>query len=145
MNISVRFYESCDYKELIILLNQVYNSVIDKKDLEEKYLSDCKYILVATDSENHIIGCTFIEIQEDFIRPNKISFVTYVAVDERYRHHGVGTKLLKYVELISHNKGCTAIELTSANYRTGAHAFYESIGYTKKKTTVFIKEIVENN
>ena len=36
--------------------------------------------------------------------------------------------------------GCSTVELTSANSRKNAHVFYQNLGFSKKKTTVFIKE-----
>ena len=40
----------------------------------------------------------------------------------------------------ANEKKCSAVELTSANFREGAHAFYKALGFTIKNTTVFIKE-----
>lgn len=141
MNYVIRSYHSHDYKGLIVLLNEVYESNVEQQVLEKHYLTDDNTILVATNEVNEVIGCTFIEIQEDFVRPRRIAYVTYVAVADKYRHKGIGKKILSTVEEFCYKHNCSAIELTSANYRIGAHAFYESIGYTKKKTTLFIKEV----
>ena len=75
------------------------------------------------------------------MRPSRILYITYVAVDENYRKHGIGRKLLSKVEKICKERACSAIELTSADFRTDARAFYNKLGFTKKKTTLFIKEI----
>ncbi len=142
MSIFTRVYVSSDYAELRTILNRVYDSSIDQVTLEDKYITPCRTILVAVDNtSNSIIGCAFIEFQEDYIRPAKVGFVTYVAVDESARRQGVGRALFRAIESLCADKKVLAIELTSANHRTGAHAFYESIGFTKKKTTVFIKEL----
>ena len=138
----IRKYESHDFQELFDLLHDVYQTNIDKETLENNYINDFKSILVAVDDETgKLLGCTFIEELKDLIRPNKILYVTYVAVDERFRHQGIGKKLMHEVEKKCRELGCSAIELTSANYRKNAHLFYEALGFTKKKTTLFIKEI----
>lgn len=141
MKVIIREYQSEDYTQLIELLNKVYNSEIDQITLENKYLSDYRSILIATDNDNNVLGCTFTEIQEDFVRPNRILYVTYVAVDEKYRKNGIGRMLMNEAENFCKRYECSAIELTSANFRVEAHSFYESLGFTKKKTTLFIKEV----
>lgn len=141
MELKIREYQNRDYTELLSLLDAAYNSTITQEVLEKEYISSTRSILVAVNESDHVVGCTFVEIQEDYVRPNRIAYVTYVAVDENCRRQGIGRKLLHAVVDICKDRECSAIELTSANHRTGTHAFYESLGYTKKKTTVFIKEI----
>jgi len=141
MEITVRYYKSGDYNMLISLLSKVYGSHIDRDKLEDEYISDKRSILVAVTEEEILVGCTFVEVQEDFVRPSRILYITYVAVDENYRRHGIGRKLFDKVETLCIDHACSAIELTSADYRTEAHEFYNRLGFTKKKTTVFIKEI----
>ena len=142
MGYRIRQYRDGDFPQLSGLLTEVYQSPVDQKTLETHYLSDRHFIILAEDQETgRIAGCTFIERKQDYIRPGVILYVTYVAVSEACRKQGIGKALLAEVERMCHDLGATAIELTSANFRTAAHAFYESIGYTKKKTTVFIKEI----
>ena len=141
MKIKIREYQKSDFPELFLLLNMVYNSTITQEILENKYISTIRSILVAVNDSGHVVGCTFIEIQEDYVRPSRIAYVTYVAVDENCRKQGIGRRLLDSVIDICKERKCSAIELTSANHRIGAHAFYESLGFTKKNTTVYIKEI----
>lgn len=140
--IEIRKYYSSDYNNLIKLLGVVYGSKINQEVLEKYYVNDKCDILVAIENDSdNLVGCTFIELKEDYIRPERIIYVTYVAVDEKFRHQGIGKKLIDKVEQKCIELNCSAIELTSANYRTGAHAFYENLGFTKKKTTVFIKDL----
>ena len=141
MDITIRKYKCTDYSELAELLGIEYNSRIDQNTLEKKYISEERSILVAVTNTNQVVGCSFLEIQEDFIRPSRIMYVTYVAVNQQFRKNGIGRKLFNAIELECNTNNCSAIELTSANYRTEAHAFYIALGFTKKKTTLFIKEL----
>ena len=141
MDMQIRYYQSSDYWMLIALLKKVYDSNIDQETLERVYVSDTRSILVAVTEDHILVGCTFIEEQEDYVRPSRILYVTYVAVDEEYRKHGIGRLLFDKVEEECLKKACSAIELTSADFRTEAHAFYNKLGFTKKKTTLFIKEV----
>ena len=49
-------------------------------------------------------------------------------VDERYRHHGIGSMILREVERIAKEKGCRVVTLGTASYM--ARPFYEKHGYT---------------
>lgn len=139
----IRRYKHSDYNALIKLLGKVYGSKIDQETLEKHYVNSKCDILVAVESDSDsLVGCSFIEIKEDYVRPERIIYVTYVAVDEKFRHKGIGKMLIDKVEQMCCELECSAIELTSANYRTGAHAFYDRLGFTKKKTTVFIKDVL---
>lgn len=141
MEYQIRNYQNSDYPGLKLLLEKVYDSKITQFELEKYYISNNRSILIAETGEKELVGCTFIEIMEDYIRSERILYVTYVAVDERYRNHGIGRMLLNAAETKSEEFECSAIELTSANYRKGAHEFYKRLGFTKKATTHFIKEI----
>jgi GNAT superfamily N-acetyltransferase len=49
-------------------------------------------------------------------------------VDERYRHTGIGSLILREVERIAREKGCRVVTLGTASYM--ARPFYEKHGYT---------------
>jgi GNAT superfamily N-acetyltransferase len=61
-------------------------------------------------------------------------------VDERYRHHGIGSMIIREVERIAREKGCRVVTLGTASYM--ARPFYEKHGYTVfttlKKTNGYI-------
>ena len=140
--IVIREYKSEDFEGLYLLLNDVYGSTIEQKILVEKYTKGNKSIIVAEDNDiGRIVGNAFIEKQIDYVRPDQILYVTYLAVEESYRGKNIGKRLMQYIEEYCRESGCSAVEFTSADYRTGAHAFYFAIGYKRKKTTHFIKQI----
>ena len=49
-------------------------------------------------------------------------------VDERYRHQGIGSMILREVERIAKEKGCRVVTLGTASYM--ARPFYEKHGYS---------------
>ena len=61
-------------------------------------------------------------------------------VDERYRHQGVGSMIIREVERIAREKDCRVVTLGTASYM--ARPFYEKHGYTVfttlKKTNGYI-------
>lgn len=60
--------------------------------------------------------------------------VMALAVDQAYHHQGIGRLLMQALESQALLKGVHHVRLNSASHRTGAHAFYESIGYDCYKT-----------
>jgi len=57
-----------------------------------------------------------------------------LVVDESCRGQGIGRLLMGRAERWAREKGCGAVQLRSNVVRTGAHAFYERIGYSTVKT-----------
>lgn len=142
MELIVREYENHDFEGLSKILYEAYNTTIEEETLSQYYIENNKRIIIAANTTTNVpIGCAFIEIQTDYIRPNKILYITYVAVDEQYRGQGIGRKIMEYIKNFGIELQCNAIELTSANYRIGAHAFYKTLGFSIKKTTHFIQEL----
>ena len=60
--------------------------------------------------------------------------VMALAVDQAHQHQGIGRLLMHALEAQAISKGVHHIRLNSASHRTGAHAFYQSIGYDCYKT-----------
>ena len=56
--------------------------------------------------------------------------ITAFVITESERGTGLGRKLIAEIEARARAAGCSRMEVTSAGQRTGAHAFYERLGYT---------------
>jgi GNAT superfamily N-acetyltransferase len=59
-----------------------------------------------------------------------------LVVDEGYRGCGIGKLLMQHAEEWARGQGCWTVYLRSNVVRTGAHAFYEKIGYSVIKTSL---------
>ena len=55
-------------------------------------------------------------------------FLDTLWVDELYRHHGIGSMIIREVERIAREKGCRVVTLGTASYM--ARPFYEKHGFT---------------
>ena len=55
-------------------------------------------------------------------------FLDTLWVDERWRHHGLGSMIIREVERIAREKNCRVVTLGTASYM--ARPFYEKHGYT---------------
>jgi GNAT superfamily N-acetyltransferase len=55
--------------------------------------------------------------------------LTAMVVAARHRRRGIGAELVGAVERDARSRGCSRLVLSSADRRSDAHAFYESLGF----------------
>ncbi len=73
-------------------------------------------------------------------RDGDLARITALVVASRYRRQGVGQTLLEHVEQWARACACTRLEVTSGEHRSGAHRFYERLGYHRSERR-FLKEM----
>ena len=56
-----------------------------------------------------------------------------LVIDESYRGKGVGTMLIEHIKPWCAEKKCAQIRVRSNSKRTGAHKFYEHLGFKQSK------------
>ena len=83
------------------------------------------FVLKIENEDGEIIGGCIAEAYEYHWSR---MFLDTLWVDERWRHHGLGSVLLREVERIAREKGCRVVTLGTASYM--ARPFYEKHGYT---------------
>lgn len=98
------------------------------------YITSC-FLLVAENTENgdlcgSLLGVAFEDICGD-CKP--ILLVENVVTDEAYRGRGVGRGMFAFIEDWGREKECHYCILVSGLNRTGAHKFYDAIGYSEVK------------
>jgi len=85
--------------------------------------------LVAVDAGG-VIGLATVHLRDTINHSTPIAQLTLLVVDERVRSQGVGRVLVEHVERWARERGARRMVVTTALDRAGAHAFYESIGYS---------------
>ena len=65
-----------------------------------------------------------------------------LVVDEGRRGAGVGRLLMQEAERWTRARGCTRLRLRSNVVRTGAHAFYQRLGYRIAKTQYAFEKVL---
>lgn len=131
-------YREYQNKDLIYIRNILENDLgydVPACELENRIkemLSDKNYtVIVACDGEK-VIGFIGAVSYITFEMKQKVAKIIALAVSEEYRNNGVGTDLLKEVELRCRDNDISIILLNSGLSRENAHKFYEAKGYSKK-------------
>jgi GNAT superfamily N-acetyltransferase len=77
-----------------------------------------------------VIGCLSIHAIPYLERTGWWARIESLVVDDAARRSGVARSLVQAAEETARQWGCLAMEVTSARYRSDAHAFYKQLGYT---------------
>lgn len=112
-----------------------YPLVACQKRIEALLADDQQILLVACSQEasKQVLGIVHASYYYSFYGDPAYN-VMALAVDQAYQHQGIGRLLTQALEAQAISKGIHHIRLNSASHRTGAHAFYQSIGYDCYKT-----------
>ena len=84
-----------------------------------------EFVLKVGNENGEIIGGCIAEVYE--YHWSRV-LLEELWVDERYRHQGLGSMIIREVERIAREKGCRVVTLGTASYM--ARPFYEKHGYT---------------
>ena len=108
-------------KEEAAYIGEKINEIVPReveKDEEE-------FVLKVENENGEIIGGCIAEAYE--YHWSRV-LLEELWVDERYRHQGIGSMIIREVERIAREKGCRVVTLGTASYM--ARPFYEKHGYT---------------
>ncbi|HET6503859.1 MAG TPA: GNAT family N-acetyltransferase [Amycolatopsis sp.] len=101
--------------------------------------TDPNQLLAVVEDEDEGAGGVVGTLQLTFIpglsrRGATRVLVEAVRVDASRRGSGLGTTLLKWAIDEARRRGCALVELTSDKSRSGAHRFYERLGFRASHT-----------
>jgi GNAT superfamily N-acetyltransferase len=77
-----------------------------------------------------VLGLTTLHLRYTLNHEAPIAQITLLVVDEDQRTRGVGRALVEAAEQWARERGAHRIVVTTQLSRTGAHAFYERVGYS---------------
>lgn len=93
------------------------------------------------DTSHELLGYVHAEVYESLYSKAGFNILALAVLPQR-QGKGIGKALLEGLEQETKRRGYEFIRLNSADHRTGAHAFYEIVGYTcDKMQKRFIKLI----
>lgn len=93
-------------------------------------------VLVA-EEDGDVVGFVAVHSFEMLHRPGRMGRITALVVAAAARGHGIGRQLLAAAEDRLRGCGCIQLEVTSAEQRADAHAFYKACGYVEKRLRFF--------
>ena len=135
MDIVVRKYNDVDFEQTDKLLYDTFGYYKEK-------MKDIKVSEFVASLDEVVVGYFNLMEEIDIIRNIKIFHVGYVCVDSAYRGKGIGKMMMEYAINYAKDNGATRMELTSGNQREASHSLYLSLGFVKRDTSVFRKEIL---
>jgi diamine N-acetyltransferase len=146
--LKIGFAETIDVPKLLEIKKQSHTCFVRcrpdiYKDSEILYTEDFlmdffqnerKYIIIAR-IQGDIVGFAFVE-KINVILPMMVNreyvYVHDMAVLEGFRHQGIATKLLEYIENYALNVGATKIELAVHLFSDNAISLYQKSGFSAR-------------
>lgn len=96
----------------------------------EAILDDYDYDTLVACEGDHIVGFVGTRSGPLFEADGQYGQIMALAVAASHHRRGVGQMLMQAAESKLVERGARELVVTSGNHRSGAHAFYESCGYT---------------
>ena len=113
-----------------------YDLKISEKDFREIIESNNSHLFVAIDSQNN--NLTGMLTVGTYLSPTgRKGWIEDVVVDEAYRGHGIGKKLMLHAIQFADLQAIKLLMLTSNPTRIAANNLYQSLGFEKKETNVY--------
>lgn len=96
----------------------------------EAYLDRSDTVALVAEDDGRVVGFCDLEFRQrlNFLAPQ--AWIPDLVVAESARGRGAGRALLAAARERAVERGCWGMTLESATWRTGAHAFYERLGWT---------------
>jgi GNAT superfamily N-acetyltransferase len=110
--------------------------VVAERRLRET-LADPAACVVVADDGPLVVGLLAGRAAPYFPSGAQVFRVTALVVAAPHRGKGIGRALLEHGIQLAAKRGCTGVELTSAEHRAAAHAFYERLGFTRTSARYF--------
>jgi ribosomal protein S18 acetylase RimI-like enzyme len=145
MDIKIRTCQLDDIKEIYLLNKEElgYDYPIDKQKikLEQLLESSSDRIYVAC-IDNQVVGYVHAA-SYDTLYMDHLKNILGIAVKSKYRHLGIGKRLLTEVEIWAKEDNAAGIRLVSGETRVGAHEFYKKCGYTCHKRQMYFMKMIK--
>lgn len=88
-----------------------------------------------------VASCMLIIIPNLTRQGRSIAVVENVVTHSQYRNKGLGRKIMETAINYARNENCYKIMLLSNSQRTGAHQFYESLGFSADDKVGYVLKI----
>jgi N-acetylglutamate synthase-like GNAT family acetyltransferase len=139
--IVVRAAEAADLGPVVELLDELgYPSSAEAvgESMEALRRDPASWLWVAVD-RGEVVGLVGLHVMP-LLERGPFARMTALVVGERARRRGIGRALIERMEEQAREEGCERIELSSADRRHDAHAFYRRVGF-QEASRRFLKHL----
>jgi GNAT superfamily N-acetyltransferase len=135
MSVSIRKARESDASEITRLTAELGYGVEPAvaSDRLSRILARLDQRFFIADLEGQPVGWLHVANAE-FLEAGRFAWIAGLVVSEHHRRKGIGRLLMARAEEWAREQGCPMVRLWSSSSRTGAHKFYERLGYTNIKT-----------
>jgi N-acetylglutamate synthase-like GNAT family acetyltransferase len=130
--VSIREASAGDEAQVAALLVELgYPATLDEvtRRFERLEREASSWLWLAVDGER-VVGLVGLHVMP-VIEREPLGRVTAIVVTEAERRVGIGRALMARVEEEARRQGCERLEVTTADRRTEAHAFYRGLGFVE--------------
>ena len=100
--------------------------------LFEKIQQYPSYRLLVAELSEQIVGTLMLLVMDNLLhRGTPTAIVEAVAVAPQCQGQGIGRQMMQWAMAEAHRAGCYKLVLSSNQRRDRAHAFYDSLGFTR--------------
>ena len=134
-NIEIRMYENKDLEGVNKVLQESFS--VQKEELVGEEFKEIVAVL-----NNKVVGYLLLTKVFNPIAKRIVYYVDYVCVEENYRGHEIGKKLLDYAYEVAKKEKATYLQLTCSRFRVAAHKLYEKCNFIRRDSDIYRKEIL---
>jgi GNAT superfamily N-acetyltransferase len=92
---------------------------------------DPAHVLVVAETEGRVVATMQLSFLPGLARRGALrAQIEAVRVHQDYRGGGLGQAMFTWAIGEARRRGCALVQLTTDKYRTGAHRFYQRLGFT---------------
>jgi len=131
----------CDTPHSLALLAQL-GYRLTQVEAERRYAAvaaSARHSLLVAEVDQRIVGLLHVYARPALEKPPE-AVVQALVVDQAFRGAGIGRTLMAAAERWASEQGYRSVALSSNVVRTGAHAFYEAIGYQPIATSRLLRK-----
>lgn len=132
-------YTDSDFNDLSSLMQELSGNIVFTRESLDRMLADQNSHLYVIREEGRIVACASLCI---FHQPfSTDATIESVVVSSKMRGRGLGRKLMGQLIAEATRMNVDCIHLTSNPKREAANALYQRMGFEKKETNCYMKNL----
>lgn len=139
--ISIRIIDPKEIFSIVPFLQKLGNNTVPESIIKERLreMTQQNYECLGVFDEQKLIGVCGLWFQTRHYAGRSVE-MDHVIIDDNYRSHGIGKKMVAFVSDYAKKKSCNWVELNSYVYNFSSHKFFYNQGFVAKGYH-FVKEL----